>query len=116
MSQTHYLEKILDKFSKYDERPARMPVDASLHLPKNKGDSVSQLEYSKIIESLMYSMNCTRPNIAYAMSKLSKFTHNPSKIHWQVLVLILRYLRYCKSYKLNYTRYPAVLEQYCDAN
>ena len=36
LSQTHYIEKILDKFGKYDERPARTPVDASLHLPKNK--------------------------------------------------------------------------------
>ena len=36
LSQKHYIEKILDKFSKYDKHPAKMPVDANLHLPKNK--------------------------------------------------------------------------------
>ena len=116
MSQTHYIEKILDKFKKYDERPARMLVDANLYLPKNKRENVSQLEYSRIIGSLMYLMNCTRPDIAYAVSKLSRFTHNPDKVHWQALIQVLRYLRYSKSYRLNYTRYPAVLEGYCDAN
>ena len=80
LSQTHYIEKILDEFDKYDERPARTPVDASLHLPKNKEESISQLEYSRIIGSLMYLMNCTRPDIAYAVSKLSRFTHNPGKV------------------------------------
>jgi transposase InsO family protein len=116
LSQSHYIEKILGKFGKYDERPARTPVDPSLHLPKNKGDSVSQLEYSQIIGSLMYLMNCTRPDIAYAVSKLSRYTHNPGKDHWKAIVRVLRYLRYSVNYSLHYTRYPAVLEGYCDAN
>ena len=36
LSQTHYIEKILDKFGKYNKCLARTPVDASLYLPKNK--------------------------------------------------------------------------------
>ena len=91
-------------------------MDASLHLSKNKGDSVSQLEYFRIIGSLMYLMNCKRPNIVYTVSKLSRFTHNPGKVHWQALIRVLRYLRYSKSYKLDFTKYLAVLEGYCDAN
>ena len=81
-----------------------------------KRDSVSQLDYSRIIESLMYLMNCMHLDIAYTVSKLSRFTHNLGKIHWQTLIRVLRYLRYSKSYRLNYTRYPVVLEGYCDAN
>ena len=57
-----------------------------------------------------------RPDIAYTVSKLSRFTHNPGKVHWQALIRVLRYLRYSKSYRLNYIRYPVVLEGYCDAN
>ena len=34
---------------------------------KNKGDSVSQAEYAKIIGSIMFLMNYTRPDIAYAV-------------------------------------------------
>ena len=64
----------------------------------------------------MYLMNCTRPDITYVVSKLSAYTSNPSAEHWTAIVRVLRYLRYTRSYGLHYTRYPAVLEGYTDAN
>ena len=42
--------------------------DPSFHLKKNKGDSISQKQYAKIIGSVMFLMNYTRPDIAYAVS------------------------------------------------
>ena len=64
----------------------------------------------------MYVMNCTRPDIAYAVNKLSRFTSNPGPNHWIALVRVLRYLRYTLNSGLHYTTYPAVLEGYSDAN
>ncbi|KAL0429099.1 UNVERIFIED_CONTAM: Retrovirus-related Pol polyprotein from transposon TNT 1-94 [Sesamum radiatum] len=116
LSQSHYIENILKKFKAYDSPPAKTPVDLNLHLAKNKGESEGQIEYSRIIGSLMYIMNCTRPDIAYAVNKLSRFTSNPSKNHWKGLIRVLRYLKYTSNYGLHYTRYPAVLEGYSDAN
>ena len=72
LSQSHYIEKLLDKFDKDESNITRTPVDITLHLSKNIGHSISQLEYSRIIGSLMYVMNCTRPDIAYSVSKLSR--------------------------------------------
>ena len=46
LKQLHYIDKILEKFNKFDTRVAKTPVDLSLHLSKNTGESVSQLEYS----------------------------------------------------------------------
>ena len=46
LSQSHYVEKILSKFGKHDDRPAMTPIDPSLHLFKNTGKDISQLEYS----------------------------------------------------------------------
>ncbi|RVW62815.1 Retrovirus-related Pol polyprotein from transposon TNT 1-94 [Vitis vinifera] len=74
LSQSHYVDKILGKFDKDNSGVARTPVDVTLHLFKNKGESVSQVEYSRVIGSLMYLMSCTRPDIAYAVSKLSRYT------------------------------------------
>ena len=116
LSQSHYIEKILDKFIKDDLNLARTPVDVNLYLSKNKGDAVSQLKYSQIIGSLMYLMNCTRPDIAYAISKLSRYTSNPGEDHWKAIIRVLRYLRFTRDHGLNFTRYPAVLEGYCDAD
>ena len=64
----------------------------------------------------MYLMSCTRPDIAYAVNKLSRYTSNPGAMHWQRIMRVLKYLRFTRDYGLHYTRYPAVLEGYSDAN
>ena len=116
LSQSHYIEKLLDKFDKDESNIARVPVDINLHLSKNICQSISQLEDFRIIGSLMYVMNYTRPDIAYSISKLSRYTSNPRVDHWKAIIKVLRYLRYTLNYGLNYTRYPVVLEGYSDAN
>ncbi|KAL0552104.1 hypothetical protein IC582_011201 [Cucumis melo] len=116
LCQSHYVEKILKKFDSVDVSPVRTPFDASKHLKQNKGDSVSQPEYAKIIGSVMYLMNYTRPNIAYAVSRLSRYTHNPDRYHWDALRHLLRYLKGTIDYCLHFNKFPAVLEGYCDAN
>ncbi|XP_073307115.1 secreted RxLR effector protein 161-like [Primulina huaijiensis] len=116
LSQSHYVETVLKKFNAYDSTPVKMPSDVNVHLAKNRGEPVSQLEYSGIIGSLMNITNCTRPDIACVVNKLSRFTSNPSDAHWKELTRVLRYLKHTSEYGLNYTSYPAVLEGYCDAN
>ena len=57
------------------------PFDSNVHLIKNHGDSVSQDKYAQIIGSLIFLTNCTRLDIAYAIGRLSRYTHNPSIVH-----------------------------------
>ena len=64
----------------------------------------------------MYVMNYTRPDIAYFVSKLSRYMSNLGVDHWKAIIRVLRYLRYTQNYGLHYTRYPSVLEGYSDAN
>ena len=71
LSQTHYVEKILEKYNTKDLNFAKTSVDLTLHLSKNTGSSVLQLEYSRIIGSLIYLMNCTRHDIAQAVNRLT---------------------------------------------
>ncbi|XP_073290547.1 uncharacterized protein [Primulina huaijiensis] len=103
LSQSHYVETVLKKFNAYDSTPVKTPLDVNVHLAKNRGEPVSQLEYSRIIGSLMYITNCTRPDIACAVNKLSRFTSNPSDAHWKALTRVLRYLKHTSEYGLNYT-------------
>ena len=110
------MDKILEKFNKDDSGVSRTPIDMSQHLHKNKGESISQVEYSRVIGSLMYLMSCTRPDIAYTVSRLSRYTSNLSAEHWKGIVKGLRYLRFTRNYGLHYNRYPTVLEGYSDAN
>ena len=85
LNQSHYVDKILEKFNKDGVETARTPLDPNVHLAKNNGLGVSQVEYSRIIGSLMYLMNCTRPDLAFAVSKLSRYTKNPGVNHWNAI-------------------------------
>lgn len=80
LSQAHYVEKVLTRFGLMDCKIAPTPYDPSLKLRKNKGLGKDQLRYSQIIGSLMYLACATRPDISYAVSKLSRFTSNPEMI------------------------------------
>ncbi|GJY02590.1 zinc finger, CCHC-type containing protein [Tanacetum coccineum] len=53
------------------------PMDLVEKLKLNTGKPVDQLEYSRAIGCLMYAMASTRPDIAYVVSRLSRFTSNP---------------------------------------
>ncbi|KAL0303186.1 UNVERIFIED_CONTAM: Retrovirus-related Pol polyprotein from transposon TNT 1-94 [Sesamum radiatum] len=82
----------------------------------NIGKDVFQLEYSKVIGFLMYAMTSTRPDIAYAVGKLSRFTSNPSTHHWQAIRRVLKYLKKIMYYGLCYSICPSILEGYSDAS
>ena len=40
----------------------------------------------------MYLVNCTRPNIAFAVNLLARHSANPTRRHWVGVKTILRYL------------------------
>ncbi|GKA36128.1 hypothetical protein Tco_0722619 [Tanacetum coccineum] len=54
---------------------------------------MSKVPYANAVGSLMYLMVCTRPDIAYAVSVVSRYLANPGKNHWEAVKWILKYLR-----------------------
>jgi hypothetical protein len=117
--QSHYVEKILSRFGYSDCKSSPTPYDPSMLVRKNQGDpkdAKDQLRYSQIIGSLMYLASATRPDISFAVSKLSRFVSNPGDVHWQALERVLRYLSGTASYGVHYSGYPRVLEGYSDSN
>nr|GEU75737.1 zinc finger, CCHC-type [Tanacetum cinerariifolium] len=114
-------EFLSSMFSMKDMREADVilvstPVDTSEKLIPNNGQAVSQLEYSRVNGCLMYAMTCTRPDIAFVMGKLSRYTSNPGTQHWQAIHMVLKYLKKTMDYRLLYIGYPSVLKGYTDAS
>ncbi|GJV47162.1 retrovirus-related pol polyprotein from transposon TNT 1-94 [Tanacetum coccineum] len=70
----------------------------------------------KIIRTHNGLVLSTRPDLAYAVSRLSRYTSNPSYAHWKAITRVLHYLRYSRDYGLHYDKHPAVIEGYSDAN
>nr|ABA96637.2 retrotransposon protein, putative, Ty1-copia subclass [Oryza sativa Japonica Group] len=112
--QSHYVDKVLSGFGYSDCKPAPTPYDPNVLLRKNRRIARDQLRYSQIIGSLMYLASATRPDISFAVSKLSRFVSNPGDDHWQALERVMRYLKGTMSYGIHYTGYPKVLEGYSD--
>nr|GEW44660.1 zinc finger, CCHC-type [Tanacetum cinerariifolium] len=85
-------EFLLSRFSIKDMWEADIilvstPLDTCEKLMPNRGLVVSQLKYSRVIGCLMYAMTCTRPNIAFAVRKLSSNTEdNSSTSGWEFLL------------------------------
>ncbi|GKA70619.1 hypothetical protein Tco_0776758, partial [Tanacetum coccineum] len=77
---------------------------------------VDQLEYSRAISCLMYATTSTRPDIAYAVGRLSKFTSTSSRQHWHAITRVFKYLKGTMNYGLSYVRYHSMLEGYSDAS
>ena len=42
---------------------------------------MAKIPYANVVGSLIYVMVCTRPDIAYSMSLVSRFMSNPGKVH-----------------------------------
>lgn len=52
-----------------------------------------EVPYLSAIGALMYLANSTRPDIAFAVSLLARFSSSPTRRHWNGIKHILRYLR-----------------------
>ncbi|KAL5556337.1 hypothetical protein UlMin_038573 [Ulmus minor] len=52
-----------------------------------------EVPYLSAIGALMYLANCTRPNIAFAVNLLARFSSSPTRRHWNGIKHIFRYLQ-----------------------
>ena len=60
---------ILRKYNFYDHKSVATPFDSSVHLflVNNDNEIFNQKDYASSTGSLRYAIDCTRPNIAYAI-------------------------------------------------
>ncbi|CAN1148915.1 Retrovirus-related Pol polyprotein from transposon TNT 1-94 [Linum perenne] len=64
----------------------------------------------------MYAMTSMRPDIAYAVGQLSRYTSNPSPHNWHAIRRGLGYLKGTINFGFTYSGYPSILEGYTDAS
>jgi hypothetical protein len=100
--QSTYTQKVLEIFGFEKAYPAKTPmIGRSLHIdqdpyrPKEEGDEVLGVEYPYLsaIRALMYLANSTRPDIAFAVNLLARYSAEPTKRHWKGIKDIFRYLQ-----------------------
>ena len=92
------------------------PYDANSQLKKNRGEPIAQTQYAQIIGSLFHLMNFSRPDIAYVIHRLSRYTHSPTQDHWDAFARLMRYVRGTMDYGIEYGGFLIILEGYSNAN
>jgi len=115
-NQSHHIEKILDKFKHLNIKKANTLFDSIMKLNDYYDKTVSQLEYVSSSGSLMYVMHCTRPDIAFVIYKLSRYTNKLNMNHWKAIAWVFGYLKRTIDLGLLNSSFLAVLEGYCDTS
>ena len=72
---------------------AKTPMEQNIKLSKYKGEELKDPSlYRRMIERLLY-LTITRPDITYAIHRLSQYMAKPRKPHLDVVYRILQYLK-----------------------
>jgi hypothetical protein len=123
LSQRRHIEDLLKEYKMTDCKPAQTPMEDKLCLSKPE-TCATGIPYRSLLGKLLWIARCTRPDIYYAVSYLSRFTCSHTDEHFSHLKRILRYLKSTLHYKLRYTRQyitegdiiPHMLEFYSDSD
>jgi hypothetical protein len=96
------IDHVIDKFSQHDTHLVDTPMvpgmvlerpNKSLLLSSHIAAWIEHTPFQELIRSLMYITIGTRPNIAFAISKLSMFLDCYHPDHWEAGIRVLHYLK-----------------------
>ena len=119
LSQRTYIQKVVSDFQhSVDQVTSYTPMKPSIHLEKIKETQVLTTKpYRQVIGCLVYLTVCTRPDIAFAVSVLSKFLSAPTEDHWKAAMRVVAYLRDTSNYGLSLGgEGPYTLTAYVDSD
>lgn len=84
ITQAQYTSRVLHEFGMQDANPLSLPLSPAAKLEKGslaEHEAAKDLPYRELVGSLQYLATMTRPDIAFAVSKLGSFNNNcPSLI------------------------------------
>jgi hypothetical protein len=91
--QRRQVEYIVEEFGEdTNMKKIDSPMEKGLHLPINTTTD-PKLRYRALVGAFLWIAWCTRPDILFAITYLLRFSTNATKIRWDALIRVLRYLK-----------------------
>lgn len=119
ISQRNYIESVIKKFN-LENSSAEVPMNPSIELRKpteTRETTENGIPFRELIGCLMYISVQTRPDIAYAVSKLARYFTNYDGSHWNAAKQVAKYLNSTKNLVLAYgSQSKTDVQGYCDAD
>lgn len=120
ISQRSYTLKLIDEYLGGSDRTDPTPTGGIQTLGKAKQNEprADISLYQRAIGSLMYLQRGTRPDITFAVCRLSQHCSDPTIRHWNCVLRVVRYLRGTSSYAIRYgnTERLQALKGYSDSD
>ena len=99
LSKKSYISKVLSRFeinnAKIVSTPLgqhfRLSITQALETHKEKR-FMEKIPYASMVGSVIYTMECSRPDLSYAVSMISRYMSCPGKPHWQAVKWLFQYL------------------------
>ena len=108
MDQSHYFKGVLERFKMSDCKPRSTPCEVKIDAYDLTNEDITEMYddkiYREIVGSLVYAMTCTRPDLAWVVTKLSQHLGKPNKADWMMIKHVLRYVKGTLNQKLLYTK------------
>jgi hypothetical protein len=102
MHQSHYIDKMCKRFLGGTHLQVPTPTDSlfkTLHR-RTPDEPPSLGPYNQLIGSMLWVSQCTRPEVSFAINRLSQHLCDPSESHWSAAVRVLNYLVSTKDLRL----------------
>jgi transposase InsO family protein len=102
INQSHYIDEIGERFLHGDYLNVATPSDVNFKTLRKRlsSDPASSGPYNQLIGSLLWVSQCSRPDVAFVVNKLSQYLRDPSEAHWQAARRVLNYLLSTKDLRL----------------
>ncbi|XP_043702432.1 uncharacterized mitochondrial protein AtMg00810-like [Telopea speciosissima] len=92
LSQRKYVLDLLSETGMLGCKTADSPIEVKSHLVSQKSDPVDKSSYQRLVGRLIY-LSHTHPDIAYSVSWVNQYMHDPYSSHMDVVLCILQYLK-----------------------
>ena len=99
LTQPHLIQQIIDDVNLPTHQRDRATPAASSRILQRDQDGIdfdNTFDYRSIIGKLNYLEKGTRPDIAYAVHQLARFSSNPKKSHADAVIHLVKYLKATK--------------------
>ena len=114
LSQRKYIDTVLERYGMSDCSGVSTPMSTSTRISADDPDDNTVrthmalvpggpvVSYQSVVGSLMYGMMGTRPDTAYVVGVLGRYSAAPKACHWELAKRVLRYLEKTRDWCLVY--------------
>ena len=115
LCQSNYIKDLLKKANMTGAKGCPTPMVSSCELSKNIGEPFSDPKlYRSMVGALQYA-TITRPDINFALNKVSQYVASPLDPHWKAVKRILRYVSSTLDHGIQIQKSNGVISAFSDS-